>query len=97
MPPPPRVQPILTKDTRANNQTISQRLRFQSVQNQLEPVTIIEQPVAHHTIYRTTQQTLRVQPVLAVQRKYPKKLLNLWCTPKPAEHTEISVLDNETG
>ena len=52
--------------------------------------------VAHHTRYRTTQQTLRVQSILAVQRKYPSKLLNLWCTPKPEEHTAMPVPDNET-
>ena len=56
-----------------------------------------EQPVPHRTRYRTTQQTLRVQPVLVVQRKYPEKLLNLWCTPKPEEHTSIPFLDSETG
>ena len=40
---------------------------------------------------------MRVQPVLAAQRKYSEKLFNLWCTPRPEEHTEIPVLDNETG
>ena len=57
---------------------------------------MIQQPVAHSTRYLPTQQTLRVQPVLAAQRKYRTKLLNLWCTPKPEEHKKMSVLDNGT-
>ena len=55
-----------------------------------------EQPVAYHTRYRTTQQTLRVHPVLAAQRNYPEKLLNLWYTLRPKEHTAMPFLENET-
>ena len=40
---------------------------------------------------------MRFQPVLAAQRKYPVKLINLWCTPRPEEHTAMPLLDNETG
>ena len=58
---------------------------------------MIEQTLAHRTRYRITNQYLRVQPVLAAQRKYPAKLMNLWCTPRPEEHTAIPVLDNDTG
>ena len=93
----PRVQPISTEDIPSNHQPISQRLSSQSGPKQLEPAKMTEQPVVHRTRYRTTQQTLRVQPVLAAQRKYPGKLLNLWCTPKPEEYTAMTFLDNETG
>ena len=79
---PPRVQPISNEDIPANHQPIAQRLRSQLDQKQLEPATVTEQPVAHCTIYRTNQQTLRVQPVMALQIKYPEKLINLWCTPR---------------
>ena len=94
---PPRVQHISTKEISANHQPIYQRLRSQLDPNQLEPATLTEKLVAHRTRFRTTQQALRVQPVLAAQRKYAVKLLNLWCTPRPEEHTAMSVLDNETG
>ena len=94
---PPRVQPISTKDIPSNCHPIAQHLRSQLEQKQLEPATVTEQTVAHRTRYRTTQQYLRVHPVLAVQNKYPAKLFNLWCTPRPEEHTSMPVLDNETG
>ena len=73
--PPPRVQPISTEDIPSNHHRISQRLRSQSGPNPLEPATTTEQLVAHRTRYRTTQQTVRVQPVLAAQRKHPEKSL----------------------
>ena len=76
--PPPRVQPISTKDIPYNHHPIAQRLRSQLGPKQLEPETKAEQPVYHCNRYRTTQQTLRVQPVLAAQRNYPAKLLSLW-------------------
>ena len=91
--PPPRVQSISTKDIPYNHQTIAQRQRSQSGPNQSEPATTTEQPVAHLTRYQTTEQTVRVHSVLIVQRKYPAKLLNLWCNPKPEEHTSMPVLD----
>ena len=94
--PPPRVQTISTKDIPANHRPISQRLRSQSDPKQLESATMTEQPVAYHTRYRTTQQTLRVHPVLAAQRNYPEKLLNLWYTLRPKEHTAMPFLENET-
>ena len=56
-----------------------------------------EQSVAHCIGYKTTQQDLIVQPVLAAQRKYPAKLVNLLCNPIPEEHTAMLVLGNETG
>ena len=99
-PPSPRVNAPPSKGATHFNQghqKISQRLRYQMGPKQLEPATTTEQLVTHCTRYLTTQQTLRVQPVLAAQNKYPEKLLNLWCTPKPEEHTAMPVLDNETG
>ena len=93
----PRVQPISTGDIPSNHQPIPQQLCSQSVPKQLEPTAEIDQPVAHHTQYRTTHQDLRVHPGLATKRKYPSEFINLWCTPRPEEHTEIPVLDNETG
>ena len=94
---PPRVQPISTEDIPSNHQPIDQRLRSQSGPKPLEPATMKEQPVAHSTRYQTTQLTLKVQPVLAAQIRYPEKLLNLWCTTKPEEHKSMPVLENETG
>ena len=97
MPAPPRVQPISNEDISANHHPIAQRLRYQPEPKQLEPATVKEQPVAHRTRYRTTQKDLIFQPVLEMQRNYPAKLINLWCTQRPEEHTAMSVLDNETG
>ena len=68
---PPRVQPISTEDIPDNHQTIDQLLLSQSDPKQLEPATVTEQPVAHRTRYQTTQQAMRVHPVLASKRKYP--------------------------
>ena len=91
---PPRVRPISTEDIPSNHQPIAQRLHSQLEPNKLEPETVTEQPVAHPTRYQTTQQALMVQPVLAAQRKYPAKLINLWFTPRPEEYTAMPVLDN---
>ena len=93
---PQRVQPLSTEDIPENHQTIDQRLRSQLEPKQLEPATVTEQPMAHCNRYRTTKQTLRVQLVLAAQRKYPEKVHNLWCTPRPEEHISMTVLDNKT-
>ena len=94
---PPRVQPISTGEIPSNHQPIDQRLRSQSAPKQLDPNAATYQPVAHHTRSRTTQQALRVQPVLTAQRKYPTELISLWCNPITEEHTEMPILDNETG
>ena len=93
----PMVQPISTEEIPSNHQPIAQRLRSQSEPKPLEPATVIEQSVSHRTRYLTTQKYLRVKPVLAAQSNYPAKPINLWCTPRPEEHTEITVLDNKNA
>ena len=89
---PTRVQPIFIQDIPANHQPISQLLRSQSEPKQLESSIVIEQPVVHCSRYRNTQKYFRFHPVLAAQRKYPAKRLNLWFIPRPEKHTAMSVL-----
>ena len=93
----PRVQPISTGNTPYNHNPTAQRLCSQSAPNQLEPTAATDKPVDHSNRPCTTQQALRVEPLLEAQQKYPAELINLWCTPRSKNHTEMPVLDNETG
>ena len=55
------------------------------------------EPVARRTRSATTHSALCVTGVNAAQRKYLRKLLDLWCTPAPPELAAMPVLDELTG
>ena len=59
----------------------------------MTPPDLIEHPVDH----RTQSHALTVQPSQAANRKYPSKLLELWCTPAPQVLESLPVLDKESG
>ena len=59
----------------------------------MAPPAVFEQPVAH----RTRSRALTVQPYQADNSKYPRKLLELWCTTAPQVLEALPVLDKESG
>ena len=59
----------------------------------MAPPDVTKQPIAHPNLSRA----LIVQPSQAVNRKYPSKLLELWCTPAPQVLESLPVLDEESG
>ena len=54
-------------------------------------------PVAHRTRSATTNSALHVSNENTVHRKYPRKLLDLWCTPAHLGSAAMPDLDEETG
>ena len=95
--PAPRVasvrQPVLPvpQTVLPNSQPVATRTR-----SRLTPQAPPPEPVSHRTRSRAPA-ALTVNQIQASQRKYPKELLALWCTPLPPDLAAMPVLDKETG
>ena len=99
--PAPRVPRILPtvlpvpQNVLLDPQPVAKQICSREVPSLPQPATSSSEPVAHRTRSRAPG-ALSIHPAQASQRKYPKELLALWCTPLP-DMAEMLVLDKETG
>ena len=95
--PPPRVLPPALPRVQLPVEQNTHPVAAQTRPRQLKPTTSQDEPVAHHNQSQNIEEYLTINPAQAYQRKYPRKLMDLWCTPLTPDLAAVPVLRKETG
>ena len=103
--PSPRVHSLIQEvrpqsprvPTKPNSQPVAAQTRSHTAPTERVLATRPAQTISRHTRSHTIQEALSVQPAQASQRKYPRKLLEVWCTLGTSELEAMPVIDEESG
>ena len=99
--PPPRVLPTtiprVQLPVEPNTQPVTAQTQYRQTSSTMKPTTSPDKPVSHCTRSRNIEEYLTINPAQNSQRKYPRELIYLWCTPLPPDLAAMPVLDKETG